>query len=496
METRDKLTGYINEYKKQLLLLAMLLILLCSSFNVAPSDGPSKFKPLKSQSDTTLSTEIKAQITNNKRESSLYFPNSLTRFYQMNGFQPVWVKVQKDPKQTWDAMLVLDCVLQFGLSHDDYHPKELSYTRLNTIVEHPYELTATDKATFDIMLTDALIALINNLHYGKLNPEFPAGRIDTGITGGFKADDALINAMKRKDFMNALLNVQPKLKAYTDLQYHMHLLQGVYQGDCYDIPEAAIRKMAINMERLRWAAINDSNYIHVNIPSYTLKYHRPDTTYEFRVIVGKPAWPTPTLRSAINYFTTSPDWKVPKRIFRREILPKALKDLAYLEKNQFIIYDDKGNYVNPNSAQLERIKQHPGNYYARQSAGCDNSLGLLVFRFPNVYDVYLHDTPEQQLFAKDERDLSHGCIRVEQAEKLATLLLMHDGQKNLITKMHKAIVSYSMQNFNLKKAVPIQITYLTCEMQEGTLITYKDVYNLDKQLEMALYNITSPLAIN
>lgn len=492
MKTRDKL----NEYKTVHLLFAVFAIGLYFSCTVTASDGIQKSKTFKSESDTTVSVEIKAQLTRQKSEVALYYPNSVARFYSLNKFQPVWVNIQKNPKQTWEAMLMLDCVLQFGLSHIDYHPKELGYDRLHTILEQPDKVTANDKAAFDIVLTDALIALMNNLHYGKLNPEFPAGKIDAGIPGGFNADDALVNAMAQKDLMTAVLAVQPKLKAYANLQYHMHLLQGVYQGDCYDIPEAVIRKMAINMERLRWASIDDSSYIHINIPSYTLKFHQPDTTYEFRIMVGKPAWPTPSLHSAINYFTTSPDWKVPKRIFIKEILPKAMKDPAYLVNNQFVIYDNKGNYVNANPAQLARIKQNPGNYYARQSSGCDNSLGLVVFRFPNIYDVYLHDTPEQQLFSKDERDFSHGCIRVEQAEKLAGLLLKYDGAENLIPKVHKAIVAYKTRNFNLKKAVPIRITYLTCEMHEGTLITYKDVYNLDSQLESALYNVTNPLIMN
>jgi len=496
METWDKLTDHLNEYKQVHLLITAFVIGLCFSCDVTASAGVPYSRTFKSGSDTTVADLIKASLTGDKRGLALYYPGTVTRFYQLNDFQPVWVNAKKNPKQTWDAMLTLDCVLQFGLSHDDYHAKELGYDRLHTILDQPDKVTNYDKAAYDIILTDALITLMNNLHYGKVNPEFPAGRLDAGIPGGFNADNALVNAIARKDFMTAVLSVQPKLKAYTHLQYHMHLLQGVYQGDCYDIPEATIRKMAINMERLRWAATDDSSYIHINIPSYTLKYHRPDTVYQFNVIVGKPAWPTPTLRSAINYFTTAPDWKVPKRIFIKEILPKALKDPAYLQNNQFVIYDDKGNYVDVNSVKLARIKQNPQNYYARQSSGCDNSLGLLVFRFPNIYDVYLHDTPEQQLFKKDERALSHGCIRVEQAEKLAGLILKYDGTTNLIPKVHRAIASYKTRNFTLKKNVPIKITYLTCEMQEGTLITYKDIYNLDQQLEMALYNLTNPTVLN
>jgi murein L,D-transpeptidase YcbB/YkuD len=120
-------------------------------------------------------------------------------------------------------------------------------------------------------------------------------------------------------------------------------------------------------------------------------------------------------------------------------------------------------------------------------------MGAVVFRFDNVYDVYLHDTPQQDLFKRRERALSHGCIRVEQASKLAALLLKYDGAINQVVKMQKAVTGYYKQTFRLKAAVPIKITYITCEIVEGIITTYKDVYQLDKQLEKALYLDTRPL---
>jgi murein L,D-transpeptidase YcbB/YkuD len=298
-----------------------------------------------------------------------------------------------------------------------------------------------------------------------------------------------------KDFMAAVISVQPKSEAYQRLQYKMHLLTGLYTGDCYETPEDTIRKMAVNMERLRWIGSGENYYIDINIPSYTLKVHQQDTVYQFKVIVGKPDTPTPTLESAISYFTTAPEWKVPKKIFTRELLPRALKDHAYMENNQFVIYNEKGKFVPASAENLAEIRKHPGNYYARQSAGCDNSLGLIVFRFPNIYDVYLHDTPEQKLFAKTERAFSHGCIRVENAAKLAGLLLQNDGTGNRTAEVSRAMKQYKTRNFNLKKPVPLRVTYLTCEVVNGYVVTYNDIYNLDKSLEMALYNITQPLTM-
>lgn len=438
-----------------------------------------------------LSAEIQRQLFGS--ELNLYYPNSIKRFYEKNNFSSPWIKPQSGTGTTWQAMLMIDCVLQFGLSHDDYHPHELVYSELHDILEKPGTVAIQKQARFDIMLTDAMLNFINNLHFGKLNPDFPSAKIDNILTG-FSAVDALTDALGQNDFMTAIGNVQPKSKEYTDMQDHMRLWTGQYTGDCYEVPESSIRKLAINMERLRWAGIDSGAYIQINIPSYTLSLYEADSTYNFKVVVGKPENPSPTLQSKISYFTTAPEWKVPNKIFRKELLPKALADLSYLENNHYTLYDNKGTYIAPTVNNLLLIKKAPKKYRATQSSGCDNALGLVVFRFPNIYDVYLHDTPEQQLFKKQIRDFSHGCVRVENAENLAELLLKYDDAANKIPAFHKAIAKYQTLNFNLMKPVPIKITYLTCIVKEGEVIDYKDIYDLDNRLEMIFYNVTQQFA--
>jgi murein L,D-transpeptidase YcbB/YkuD len=448
-----------------------------------------------SNNDTTVTAFIQQYLHNSNAGKALYYPNTVKRFYDASNGEAAWIKEQSNSKQTWEAMLLLDCVLQFGLSHDDYHPKELLYVPLHTMIEEPRKISNSQKAKFDILLTDALITFMNHLHYGKLNPAYYADKVDAGLMIPFHAETALLDARQQNNFMAAVLSVQPKSKQYAAMQDRMRLLKGQYQADCYEIPESEVRKIAINMERLRWAEISEDVYIHVNIPSYTLKFIQPDTTYDFRVIVGKPTAQTPSLNSVINYFTTFPEWKIPQKIFARELLPKALKDTAYLDNNHFTIYDKAGNYIKPNKATLLKVKRHPELYYARQSSGCDNALGNIVFRFQNIYDIYLHDTPEKQLFGKEQRPFSHSCIRVENAQHLAELILEYSGDTNKIAILNKAVRAHLTKNISLKKPVPIKITYLTCEVKEGLTMMYKDIYNLDKSLEMALYNTTETLTL-
>lgn len=471
-----------NAMRTSLLLLVCLLLL-----------GSLGTKAKGLAGDSSLTMEIKHQLQTGTVMQKLYFPKSVVRLYADNNFRAAWIKPQNGSGAAWQAMLMIDCVLQFGLSHADYHPDELTYTQMHDILDTPGKVSIPLQARFDILLTDAILNLMNNLHYGKLNPEFPASRIDSLKDMNFQAGAALSAGLKQKDLLSVIAAAQPTDKLYQAMQWRMHMLEGQLQGDCYEIPEAEVRKLAINMERLRWANTGDSVYIQINIPSFTLIYRTPDSIYRFKVVVGKPQTPTPTLVSAITYMTTAPEWKVPAKIFFNELLPKARKDTAYLENNHFAIYDRSGNFIRSTPENLALISRTPANYFARQSAGCDNTLGLLVFRFANPYAIYLHDTPEKELFNRKDRAYSHGCIRVEQAERLGSLLLRNDGAGARIDLLHQDMSTYIRKDFVLKKPVTLKITYLTCMMINGELQDFGDPYQLDHSLEMAMYGIDQPL---
>jgi murein L,D-transpeptidase YcbB/YkuD len=320
--------------------------------------------------DSLFSKEIQKQVSGKELTGHLYYPKSVLRLYKQNGFTPAWIKPQNGEGPTWQAMLMLDCVLQFGLSHADYHPKELLYDKLHNILDTPGKVDLGQQARFDIMLTDAIITFMNNLHYGKLNPDYPARKIDGNMNGRFQADKFLIQALKQTNTMGAIASVQPKSKEYRAMQRKMHLLEGLYQNDCYETPQAVIRKIAINMERLRWVNMDDGAYIHINIPSYTLKLHLRDSTYFFRIIAGKPGTPTPTLQSTVGYVTTAPKLKVPLKMLPGKILPKVKTDNLYLQNNHLATDNKKDSNI-----QLSFI----------------DAPGSLAFHFSNTYNIYIHD---------------------------------------------------------------------------------------------------------
>ncbi|MBS1520908.1 MAG: hypothetical protein JST50_07935 [Bacteroidetes bacterium] len=153
----------LNTYPAQLVpkggLIFLLMIVAVNSYCLTT----------KTHRDTSISAEIKMQLGDFKNGGVFHFPHSVFRFYRYHNFQPVWVKPGDDPKHTLEGVLLINCVLQFGLCHADYHPKEIDYARLRTILEHPGQVNNNEKARCDLMITDALITFINHLHYGKLN---------------------------------------------------------------------------------------------------------------------------------------------------------------------------------------------------------------------------------------------------------------------------------------------------------------------------------------
>lgn len=381
-------------------------------------------KTIPKDQEVSLSNELHLSLATKNNPEHLNYPQEVKQIYRQAGKKLLWIAPDTVKTHAADAMIMLDCVLQYGLSHDDYHPKELVYDKLNRYTSKFSKTSFAEKLRFDRLLTDAMLTLMNDLHYGKLNPAHRPSQIDGKSSSGFSANAELLKAIREGDFFLAIDNVQPKSKAYTNLQYRMHLLEGRVTAECYSFPESEIRKMAINMERLRWVEKNESTFIQVNIPSLTLKFVTPDSTYEFKVIVGSPAAPTPVRQDALNAFTTQP-------------------------------------------------KEAPGN---------------LVFALNNLPLMNIRGLADRLAFSKQNRAVSTGYIAVEQPEKLAELLLKYDGANQQLAKLHQALHNGRREKFVLGKAVPVIITYLTLEINEGIIASYKDIYNLDNDLEMELYN--------
>src|SRR5258705_4113504 len=187
----------------------------------------------------------------------------------------------------------------------------------------------------------------------------------------------------------------------------------------------------------RYKMLPDSmpaKYIWVNIPSYSLKLMSNDTlVLNSKVVVGKPKTRTPVLTSAVSEMITYPLWTIPASIIEKEILPGLKKDTAYLRKKGYSLLNSKNEEVSPDSVNWNKYKKTIP-FKVVQGSGDDNALGVLKFNFNNNYSVYLHDTNQRSFFNNDSRALSHGCVRVQEWEKMAYYIMNNENNSGTNSK--------------------------------------------------------------
>jgi murein L,D-transpeptidase YcbB/YkuD len=244
-----------------------------------------------------------------------------------------------------------------------------------------------------------------------------------------------------------------------------------------------IKQIAANLERWRWMPDDfGARHLLVNIPSYLLMAREDGKTVKaIRVVVGKPGHETPVFSGNMETVVFSPYWNVPDSIAEGETAPAAARDPDYLERNDIeILRVSKSGATSVNPANVdwdnpEELKQ----LAFRQRPGPKNALGHVKFLFPNAFNVYLHDTPADALFARTGRAFSHGCVRVEEPEALAKYVLRDYAewdQRRILAAMQAGVEKH----VKLRETIPVHIVYFTSWVDEkGGLYFQPDVYGYD-----------------
>lgn len=245
--------------------------------------------------------------------------------------------------------------------------------------------------------------------------------------------------------------------------------------------QARIDQLRVNMERARWVFDDyEDTYLWINIAAYDAAMFRHGRRiWSARTVVGKPFRETPVFKSKITYLVFNPTWTVPPTILREDILPRLKDDPGFLERQNMKILDLDGNAIDATFMQWDTVDARKFPYMIRQEPGPGNALGRIKFMLPNPYFVYLHDTPQKELFQRPDRSFSSGCIRIENVVELAELLL--DDPRNWD---HKAILDAMRngrtQSVSLATPVTALVLYLTNEVDEaGNVRFLNDVYNRD-----------------
>lgn len=253
---------------------------------------------------------------------------------------------------------------------------------------------------------------------------------------------------------------------------------------------AAERLHQIQFNLQRWSrliSLVNPAYIWINVPDHRLrliKDHHAILTA--RVIVGKPSRPTPEINSHVTRIVLNPYWTVPPGIARRDVIPKAMRDPNYLQRSHIRIYarNQPNNELDPQAVDWLAVKKNPGAYILRQDPGPHNSLGQIKFEFANRHLVYLHDTPSKALFDADRRLFSSGCVRLEDPfEFLEALAAIDPTLKEAAPRIEAALESGRTTVINLKKPIPIHLTYITAWVDKDDVLHFwDDVYGRDPVL--------------
>jgi Uncharacterized protein conserved in bacteria len=262
------------------------------------------------------------------------------------------------------------------------------------------------------------------------------------------------------------------------------------------VPGNLINKLKVNMERFRWLPLQlTEKYIIVNIANFELDLIKgADTLISMRAIVGKERRKTPVFNDRMTYIVFNPTWTVPRTILREDVIPELLKGPGYLEKNNMKLLRNDGSELAYSEIDWSKISLDNFPYLVRQNPGPANALGRVKFMFPNSDNVYIHDTPSRGYFAREDRALSSGCVRVEKPFDLAVLLLS-DTPDWVSTRIRDTMKQDKEETVRLKTPVDVMLIYLTAWTNGKDRIQFrKDVYQIDENVLEALNQ--KPFAIN
>ncbi len=319
----------------------------------------------------------------------------------------------------------------------------------------------------------------------KLEPGARDGRIIQVRQRLLAAGDLIGDSAEPDVYDEALLDAVKRFQARHGLAPDGVIGFGTI--DALNVPaEARLASMIFNLRRLyRQARDWGDNYVMVNLPAAQLKLVQGGTiTAAYNVIVGRRDRPTPEIHSAINRLEFNPYWNVPAGIYAKDFLPKLRKDPDYISHYSNIrVYraEEPTNEVDPSTIDWFSPEAKQMQLRLRQDPGPENALGPAKFLFPNSYDVYLHGTNKQSLFAKADRFLSSGCVRLPDPLGFAELLLKDDPNWPR-AKIDAAIEAKKNRGVALATPLPVHLVYDTAWVDETGIVQFRqDVYGRDKK---------------
>lgn len=373
---------------------------------------------------------------------------AVAAFYRDRGFAPLWSQQGVPTAAAKEAMAFLKRVEADGLDPADYPVPDFASAAADALAED------------ELKLTGSILAFARHAQTGRVSFTRVSGAIFYDQVFPNPAD--VLSKMTSGSVSESLDSFNPQHPGYKALKAKL----AEHRRSRPD----SIGILLANMERWRWLPRSlGAAHVVVNIPDYTLRIvNDGKPIWSTRIVVGKPGeLATPLLSETLKYITVNPTWNVPPSIIRNEYLPALQSNPGALSR--------LGLKASRNPDGSLRLYQPPGNR---------NALGRIRFNFPNKFLVYQHDTPSKHLFASKDRAFSHGCMRVQNPEQYAEMLLSLSQKNEAYTAERiRKLYGDDERTINLKAPIPVHITYQTAFVAEaGALQTRRDVYGRDKEV--------------
>ena len=383
------------------------------------------------------------------------------KFYVINNEPLYWFSSDKNIDRATEWLTMIESADNLGLVSDKLQSDQINVALLtNKTLDNIY------KEQRDKQITGIVLNFIKDLHEGNIKFDYDEVNVPR--------DSVYINQLLNSKFGESVSNMISRL----DCKDQDYLVLKKYLNDSLTVNDTLeYKKVVLAMNYRRYFAANHpSEYIVANIPATEASYYRNDfLKLKMRTVVGKKENPTPVIASYITDIVTFPRWNVPHSIAVKELLPKVQKNENYLEQNNYDVVNARGKVIDDSKLKWKSYNEKNFPYFFRQSTGPGNALGVLKFNLQNPFSIFLHSTSMQSSFAKDQRFLSHGCIRLQKPLELAKDLLpdeidikeLKSGKKNTKSK-----------TIELPHKIPVFIIYMPVIVKGKKVTFLKDVYGL------------------
>jgi len=383
------------------------------------------------------------------------------QFYSVNHQPLYWFSSDKNRNRATEWLTMIESADNLGIVSDKYESNQIHVALLSNNT-----LDNINKEQRDHQITGMVLKFLKNLQEGNIR---------------FDYDE--VNVSRDSIYIHQLLNSKPgetvsQMVARLDCKDRDYVVLKQYLKDSITSKDTMkFKKVVVAMNYRRYFSANHpTEYIVANILATEASYYRNDfLKLKMRTVVGRKKNPTPLIASYITNIVTFPHWNVPHSIAVTEILPKVQKNENYLEQNSYDVVNGRGKVIDDSGLKWKDYTEKNFPYFFRQATGPSNALGVLKFNLDNPFSIFLHSTGQQSAFSRNDRFLSHGCIRLAKPLELAKELLpekidikeLQSGKKNTKSKI-----------LVLPHKIPVFIIYMPVTVNGRKITFLKDVYDL------------------